>query len=58
MAMGIIVTAFTLFGMLGLFLFNDADEPMQAQPRVAKSKPRARMPQYATDTARTRKRAA
>jgi len=64
MAMGIIVTAFTLFGMLGLVIFNEAlsDEPMQAQPRVAKSvaksKPRARMPHYTTDTARTRKKAA
>lgn len=47
MAMGIIVTAFTFFGMLALFLVNDADEPMQEQPRVAKpaakSKPRTRM---------------
>ena len=59
MAMGIIVTAFTLFGMLGLVLFNDAlAVQTQAQPRVAKSKPRARMAHYATDTARTRKKAA
>ncbi len=59
MAMGIIVTAFTLFGMLGLVIFNEAlAEPTQAQPRVVKSKPRARMAHYATDTARTRKKAA
>ena len=59
MAMGIIVTAFTLFGMLALFIFNDSlAEPMREQPRVAKSKPRVRMPQYATDTARTQKKAA
>lgn len=57
--MGIIVTAFTLFGMLGLVIFNEAlEEPTQVQPRVAKSKPRARMTQYATDSARTRKKAA
>ena len=60
MAMGIIVTAFTLFGMLGLVIFNEAlsDYPTQAQPRVLKSKPRGRMAQYATDSARTRKKAA
>ena len=59
MAMGIIVTAFTLFGMLGLVLFNDAlAVPTQAQPRVVKSKPRARMAHYAADSARTRKKAA
>jgi hypothetical protein len=58
--MGIIVTAFTLFGMLGLVIFNEAlsDEPTQAQPRVAKSKPRARMAHDAADAARTRKKAA
>jgi len=58
MAMGIVVTAFTLFGMLALFLFNDADEPMWEQPSVAKSKPRTRIAHYATDAARTRKKAA
>lgn len=58
MAVGIVVTAFTLFGMLALFLFNDADEPMWEEPRVAKSKPRVRMPHYAADAARTRKKAA
>lgn len=60
MAMGIVVTAFTLFGMLGLFIFNEAlsDYPAQVPPRVVKSKPRAHMAHYATDAARLRKKAA
>jgi hypothetical protein len=44
MEMGIVVTAFYLFGMMGLVILNEAlEEPTQAQPRVAKSKPRARV---------------
>lgn len=59
MAMGIIVTAFTLFGMLGLVIFHEAlEEPMREQPRVAKSKLRARVVSYAPYAARTRKKAA
>jgi len=63
MEMGIVVTAFYLFGMLGLVIFNESlEEPAQAQPRaaksVAKSKPRARMAHYATATAGARKKAA
>jgi hypothetical protein len=60
MAMGIIVTAFTLFGMLGLVIFNEAlsDYPTQAQPRMLKPKPRARMAHNTADAARTRKKAA
>jgi hypothetical protein len=57
-AMGIVVTAFYLFGLVGLVLFNESlHEPTQA-PRLVKSKPRARAPHYAADTARTRKKAA
>jgi hypothetical protein len=56
--MGIIVTAFTLFGMLGLVIFNEAlAEPTQAQPRVVKSKPRARVAHTAVYT-HPRKKAA
>ena len=63
MAMGIIVTAFTLFGMLALVLFNDSlAEPTQTQPRaakpVAKSKPRVRVAEYAADAAHAGKKAA
>lgn len=59
MAMGIVVTAFYLFGMMGLVILNEAleDEPTQAQPRVAKSKPRARAAHTAAET-RAHKRAA
>jgi len=60
MEMGIVVTAFYLFGMLGLVIFNEAlaDEPAQAQPRRAKSKLRVSTAHYAADSARTRKKAA
>ena len=59
MEMGIVVTAFYLFGMLGLVIFNEAlEEPTQEQPRRAKSKPRARTAQYAVNSARTSKKAA
>lgn len=59
MAMGIIVTAFTLFGMLALVIFHEAlEEPTREAPRVLKSKPRARMTAYAPYAARTRKKAA
>ena len=59
MDMGIVVTGFTLFGMMALAIFNESlEEPTQAQPRVLKSKPRTRVAHYATDTARTRKKAA
>lgn len=59
MAMGIIVTAFTLFGMLGLVVFHEAlDEPMREQPPAAKPKLRARAVSYAPYAARTRKKAA
>ena len=61
MEMGIVVTAFYLFGMLGLVLFNESlAEPIQA-PRLVKSvksKPRARTAHYATATAGARKKAA
>ena len=57
--MGIVVAAFTLFGMLALFIFNDSlYEPMETHSRVLKSKPRARVAHYAVDPARTRKKAA
>lgn len=59
METGILVTAFYLFGMLGLVIFNASlEEPMQheaTQPRKARSKLRA--PHYAADT-RARKKAA
>ena len=58
MEMGIVVTAFYLFGMLGLVIFNESlEEPTQA-PRLVKSKPRGRTAHYAADSARTRKKAA
>lgn len=58
MEMGIVVTAFYLFGMLGLVIFNEAlAEPTQAQPRVVKSKPRARVAHAAVYT-HPRKKAA
>ncbi|MBI5777645.1 MAG: hypothetical protein HY444_09670, partial [Nitrospirae bacterium] len=43
---------FYLFGMMGLVILNEAleDEPTQAQPRVAKSKPRARVAHTAIET--------
>jgi hypothetical protein len=60
-AMGIVVTAFYLFGLVGLVLFNESlYEPTQA-PRLIKSKPskqRARTAHYAVDSARARKKAA
>lgn len=59
MEMGIVVTAFYLFGMLGLVIFNESlEEPTQEQPRRAKSKPRVSRAPYAADSARTRKKAA
>jgi hypothetical protein len=58
MAMGIVVTAFYLFGLVGLVLFNESlYEPTQA-PRLVKAKPRARAAHYATDAASARKKAA
>ena len=58
MDMGIVVTGFTLFGMMALAIFNESlEEPTQAQPRVVKSKPRTRVA-HATAEARTHKRAA
>ena len=58
MAMGIIVTGFTLFGMLALVILDASlEEPTQAQSRMVKSKPRTRVA-HATAEARTHKRAA
>ena len=58
MDMGIVVTGFTLFGMMALAIFNESlEEPTQAQPRVVKSKPRTRVA-HAMAEARTHKRAA
>jgi len=58
MEMGIVVTAFYLFGMMGLVILNEAlEEPTQAQPRVVKSKPRARVAHTAAYT-HPRKKAA
>jgi len=57
--MGIVVTAFTLLGMMGLVIFNESlEEPTPAAPRAAKSKPRARVVSYAPYAAHTRKKAA
>ena len=59
MGMGIVVTAFYLFGLVGLVLFNESlEEPTETRPRVLKSKPRTRMATYAVDPARARKKAA
>jgi hypothetical protein len=64
MEMGIVVTAFYLFGMLGLVIFNEAiaDEPTQAHPRLVKSmakpKSRVRTAHHAADSARTPRKAA
>jgi len=56
MEMGIVVTAFYLFGMLGLVIFNEAlAEP--AQGSQAKPKVRVRAAHTAAET-RTHKRAA
>lgn len=56
MAMGIIVTGFTLFGMIGLVLLDMAlEEP--TQDRAAKPKPRARVDHVAAEP-RAHKRAA
>jgi len=58
MEMGIVVTAFYLFGMMGLVILNEAlEEPTQAQARVVKSRPRTRVAHAATET-RAHKRAA
>ena len=58
MDMGIVVTGFTLFGMMALAIFNESlEEPTQAQPRMVKSKLRTRVA-HATAEARTHKRAA
>ena len=58
MEMGIVVTAFTLFGMMGLVIFNESlQEPTHAQPRAVKSKPRARVAHAAVYT-HPRKKAA
>jgi len=58
MGMGIVVTAFYLFGLIGLVLFNDSlYEPMEA-PRLVKAKPRARTAHYSADSVRARKKAA
>jgi hypothetical protein len=56
MAMGIIVTGFTLFGMLALVIL-DASLEEPTQENQAKPRPRARMPRQAAET-RTHKRAA
>jgi len=59
MGMGIVVTAFYLFGLVGLVLFNESlEEPTETRPRVLKSKPRTRMATYAADAAPARKKAA
>lgn len=56
MAMGIVVTGFTLFGMLALVILDAAlEEP--TQDRAAKPKPRARVAHTAAYT-HPRKKAA
>lgn len=57
MEMGIVVTAFYLFGMLGLVIFNEAlaDEPMP--DNQAKAKPRVRTAHASAET-RSHKKAA
>jgi hypothetical protein len=55
--MGMIVTGFTLFGMIALVLLDAALEEPTTQVRAAKSKPRARVAHTATYT-HPRKKAA
>ena len=56
MAMGIVVTAFYLFGMIGLVIFNESlEEP--TQDNQVKPKSRARTA-HTTVESRTAKRAA
>ena len=62
MEMGIVVTAFYLFGMLGLVIFNESlEEPTQQAttlPRAAKPKSRQRVHAAAGNGGRTHKKAA
>jgi hypothetical protein len=61
MEMGIVVTAFYLFGMLGLVIFNESlEEPTQQAttlPRAARPKSRPRV-NAAAGNGRTHKKAA